>query len=176
MVTASTIVERDASWMHLFASYQLDKAVGGVEAVLRAVRDMRAGSVDAAQWREAMATSDGASAAYAKSVGLGTSLDGVRDYPARLASVRPGRRARREHVPAGRGPTRFVDESGLYTENEHSNGMCWIGKYSFSGEFLKFIGPVGCEFGRVATGRLITNRKYIFWWDMIAGKLMRACK
>jgi hypothetical protein len=69
----------------------------------------------------------------------------------------------------------FVDESGLYTENEHSSGTCWIGKYSLNGEFLKFIGPVGCEFGRIASD-LTTNRKYIFWWDMIAGKLMRACK
>jgi hypothetical protein len=75
-----------------------------------------------AQWREAMATSEGASAAYAKSVGLGTSLDGVRDYPARLASVRPEDVARvaSTYLPDGAlhvaffGDTRYIFPERLH--------------------------------------------------------------
>lgn len=98
-VGAWTYLERTASWMSLAASYDADKAVGGLGAVLAAVRELRAGEVTEEQvavaretflaaWREAMSTVEGAATAYALWIGLGMDPDRPREIPARVANLR----------------------------------------------------------------------------------------
>ena len=96
---ARTSAARTASWISLAASYDADKAVAGVAAVLAAIRALRAGHVTddqvavaretiVAQWREEQASVDGAAAMYASAIALGLGMDWARDLPARVASVR----------------------------------------------------------------------------------------
>ena len=96
---AGTSAARTASWFSLAASYDADKAVAGVGAVLAAIRALRAGHVSddqvavaretiVAQWREQQSSVDGAVAMYASSIALGRGPDWPRDLPARVASVR----------------------------------------------------------------------------------------
>jgi predicted Zn-dependent peptidase len=98
-VAESTNAMRTASWVSFSASYDADKAVAGVSAVLAAVRDLRAGHVTDEQigvareailagWRESMATMDTAVDLYASSIALGLDPDAPRSFPQRVANVR----------------------------------------------------------------------------------------
>jgi zinc protease len=91
-------LERTASIVSVTASYDVDKAVDGVGAVLRAIRDLRAGNVSEedievaretalADWRASMATTAGAAAGYGFWIGLGLDPERVRALPGILAKV-----------------------------------------------------------------------------------------
>ncbi len=99
-VRASHPSERTASWVSIAAKYDVDKAVDGVAAVLASIRRLREGEMDdevhaarerlVSSWREGMATVDGAAALYASAIAMGTDLDAVREYPARVERVGVG--------------------------------------------------------------------------------------
>jgi predicted Zn-dependent peptidase len=91
-------LERTGSIVSVVASYDVDKAIDGVGAVLRAIRELRAGNVSdedigvaretaLADWRATMATTAGAAARYGFWIGLGLELEKVRALPGLLAKV-----------------------------------------------------------------------------------------
>ena len=97
-VGAFAYLERNASWMSLTASYDIDKAVQGVAAVLAAVRDLRAGVVTEDQiaaareaflagWREYVSTVEGTAAFYAFWWELGVEPERARRLPELIAGV-----------------------------------------------------------------------------------------
>jgi len=85
------------TWLAIRASFDSDKAIHGVEAILAAIRQVRAGHVSpdelavarevvVARWRVAMSTLEGAGHVYATSV-LGRAPFDPQKTPARMAAV-----------------------------------------------------------------------------------------
>jgi zinc protease len=114
---AGVRAERTTSWTTLASSYDKEKAVDGVRAVLQAVKSLRDGEVKGedvaaarerlvAAWRERMATVAGAAGEYGTAVLLGADLDRARDFPSYVARVN------REEVV--RIANRYLDANALH--------------------------------------------------------------
>ena len=97
-VGAYARLRRNASWLSLSASYDIDKAVRGIEAVIAAIGDLREGVVTDEQiavareallagWRETMATVEGTAAFYAYWSELGVEPERARRFPELVAAV-----------------------------------------------------------------------------------------
>jgi zinc protease len=89
---------RSASVSTFSASYDKEKSIAGVRAVLDALGRLRAGDVGddelrlaretlLAGWRENLATFEGTATLYATAIGVGDPLESVRDYPERIARI-----------------------------------------------------------------------------------------
>ena len=88
---------RGASWATVSGSYTADLLTASLQSSLDAIDKLRGGTVSPddlraakevslARWRESMSSASGAAAAYALAVAT-SDMEGVRNYPARIAKV-----------------------------------------------------------------------------------------
>jgi zinc protease len=98
MIESPVFKARSASWLVVAGSYNIDKALDGIEASLDGIRKLRDGEVTEddvrvaqnrllAIWRVAQSTVEGTANLYTSTLILGVGIDRARNFPARLARV-----------------------------------------------------------------------------------------